>query len=103
MKKTLLLTLVSLSHFYFSQSWNIQGNTGTNPTTNFIGTTDNKELIFKTNNAERFKIGDGRMLFNINTVDGDGIDIIDNTPNKNSGTDGGYPDMIREVRLKFIL
>jgi hypothetical protein len=87
MRKILLFTLASLSHLCFSQSWNIQGNTGTNPVTDFIGTTDNKDLVFKTNNAERFKISDGRMFFNINTIDGDGIDIIDNTPNKNSGTD----------------
>lgn len=73
----LFFTLVSLSHFYFSQSWNIQGNTGTNPSTDFIGTKDNKDLIFKTNNTERFKIADDRMFFNINTIDGDGID---NTP-----------------------
>ncbi|WP_048501488.1 hypothetical protein [Chryseobacterium sp. BLS98] len=87
MKKILLFALVSFSNFYFSQSWNIQGNAGTNPATDFIGTTDNKDLVFRTNNAERFKIADGRMFFNINTIDGDGIDIIDNTPNKNSGTD----------------
>lgn len=87
MKKILLITLVSFSPFCFSQSWSLQGNAGTNPATNFIGTTDNKELVFKTNNEERFKIADGRSFFNINTVDGDGIDIIDNTPSKNSGTD----------------
>ena len=87
MKKILLFTLVSLSHFCFSQSWNIQGNAGINPATDFVGTTDNKDLVFRTNNTERFRIGDGRMFFNINTIDGDGIDIIDNTPNKNSGTD----------------
>ncbi|KFF09182.1 hypothetical protein [Chryseobacterium luteum] len=56
MKKILLFTLVSLSHFCFSQSWNIQGNTGTNPVTDFIGTTDNKDLVMKTNNTERIRI-----------------------------------------------
>lgn len=87
MKKIFLLTLLSCMAFNKAQSWSLTGNSGTNPATNFIGTTDNKELVFKTNNEERFKIADGRAFFNINTVDGDGIDIIDNTPSKNSGTD----------------
>jgi hypothetical protein len=73
--------------FNKAQSWSLAGNAGTDPATNFIGTTDNKDIVFKTNNAERFRIADGRMFFNINTVDGDGIDIIDNTLSKNSGTD----------------
>jgi hypothetical protein len=32
-----------------SSSWALTGNTGTNPATNFIGTTDNVALVFKTN------------------------------------------------------
>jgi hypothetical protein len=33
-----------------SNGWLLNGNTGTNPSTNFIGTTDNKDLVFKVNN-----------------------------------------------------
>jgi hypothetical protein len=36
--------------------WDITGNTGTNPATNFIGTTDNQDLVFKTNSTERARI-----------------------------------------------
>lgn len=36
--------------------WNINGNTGTVPPGNFIGTIDNKDLVFKTNNVERMRI-----------------------------------------------
>ena len=36
--------------------WSQIGNTGTNPTTNFIGTIDNKSLSFRTNNTEKFRI-----------------------------------------------
>lgn len=36
--------------------WNISGNSGTNPSNNFIGTTDNQDLVFKTNNTERARI-----------------------------------------------
>jgi Pyruvate/2-oxoacid:ferredoxin oxidoreductase gamma subunit len=56
MKKTLLLTLVSLSHFYFCQSWDTQGNAGTNSATNFLGTKDAQDLVLKTNNLERMRI-----------------------------------------------
>jgi hypothetical protein len=42
--------------------WGINGNTGTNPTTNFLGTTDNQPMIFKTNNTERLRIfGNGNI------------------------------------------
>lgn len=34
-------------------SWNLLGNTGTNPTNNFLGTTDYNRLVFRTNNVER--------------------------------------------------
>lgn len=36
--------------------WSMTGNIGTNPVNNFIGTTDNKDLVFKTNNIERLSI-----------------------------------------------
>lgn len=32
--------------------WGLTGNSGTNPTTNFIGTTDNVNVIFKVNNIQ---------------------------------------------------
>jgi hypothetical protein len=69
MKKTLLFTLVSLSHFYFSQSWNTTGNSGTNPATDFVGTRDNQPLIFKINGSEKMRLSpSGRLVFyNINS------------------------------------
>ncbi len=36
--------------------WNLRGNSQTDTTYNFIGTTDDKDLIFKTNNVERMRI-----------------------------------------------
>ena len=38
--------------------WTMGGNANTNPANNFIGTTDNKDLVFKTNGQERMRIGD---------------------------------------------
>ncbi|MBI3258339.1 MAG: hypothetical protein HYZ54_02490, partial [Ignavibacteriae bacterium] len=39
-----------------SNDWALLGNTGTDSTTNFLGTTDNKPIIFKTNNGEEMRI-----------------------------------------------
>lgn len=39
-----------------SLAWLLNGNAGTMPTTNFVGTTDAQDLVFKTNNAETMRI-----------------------------------------------
>jgi len=36
--------------------WSLTGNAGTNPANNFLGTTDNQPLVFRTNNSERVRI-----------------------------------------------
>ena len=40
-----------------SNAWNLIGNASTNPATNFIGTTDDQPLVFKTEGKERLKLG----------------------------------------------
>ncbi|MEO8415486.1 MAG: tail fiber domain-containing protein [Ginsengibacter sp.] len=42
-----------------SISWGLAGNSGINPVTDFIGTTDNQPLVFKTNNILSGKIDQG--------------------------------------------
>jgi hypothetical protein len=37
-------------------SWLLGGNTSTNPTSHFLGTTDSQPLAFRTNNVERLRI-----------------------------------------------
>ncbi|MCX7696161.1 MAG: hypothetical protein N2Z72_00530 [Bacteroidales bacterium] len=37
-------------------AWLIRGNAATDPVNNFIGTTDNQPLVFRTNNVERMRI-----------------------------------------------
>lgn len=37
-------------------NWSLTGNTGTNPTNNFIGTIDGQPLVVRTNNAERLRV-----------------------------------------------
>jgi Chaperone of endosialidase len=39
--------------------WHIDGNAGTNSTVNFIGTTDNQNLIIRTNNTEKIRVESG--------------------------------------------
>src|SRR5678810_43422 len=34
------------------KGWSLTGNSGTSPTTNFIGTTDGQPLVFKVNNQK---------------------------------------------------
>ena len=59
MKKVIfLLGLCFIMHttIYAQTEWHITGNSGTSAATNFVGTTDNRPLVFRTNNAERMRI-----------------------------------------------
>jgi hypothetical protein len=43
-------------------AWSLTGNSGTNPTINFIGTTDSTHWVVKTNNSERMRVtSDGNV------------------------------------------
>ena len=50
-KLTLLLLGLALVAAAWAQSWSLTGNAGTNPSTNFLGTTDNQPLRFRANNS----------------------------------------------------
>lgn len=39
-----------------NNDWTIVGNAGTNPTNNFIGTTDNQDFVVRTNNTEKLRV-----------------------------------------------
>ncbi len=60
MKKIFLFLLVggtlSLYQNVQAQDWSLTGNAGTNPATDYIGTSDNKVLKIKTNNQVRMYI-----------------------------------------------
>lgn len=36
--------------------WGMTGNTGTNPATQYLGTADNVDFVFKTNGSERMRL-----------------------------------------------
>ena len=57
-KMMVVITLTTfLTRETFAQTnWTITGNSGTSPGPNFIGTTDNKGLSFKTNSKEAIRI-----------------------------------------------
>ncbi|WBX99105.1 hypothetical protein [Chryseobacterium gambrini] len=55
--KKILLTISSLiAVFSSAQIWNTAGNSGTNSSTDFLGTIDAQPLIFRTNNSEKVRI-----------------------------------------------
>ena len=43
-------------------AWGLNGNSGTNASTNFIGTTDAQDVIFRTNNLERVRLSSNGNL-----------------------------------------
>jgi len=73
MKTTLVPLLLAVSSMAFAQSWNLTGNSGTNSSSNFIGTTDNQPLVFKTNNTKVMSIlPNGVVKVGINDPGGSG-------------------------------
>ncbi|WP_051884557.1 hypothetical protein [Chryseobacterium luteum] len=62
MKQKLLSLALLASSFTFAQSWNLTGNSGINPSNNFLGTTDSQPLVLKTNSTEVMRIlPDGKI------------------------------------------
>ncbi len=48
--------------FKENMEWKINGNSNTDEATNFIGTTDKKSLVFRTNNTEKLRLTTSGML-----------------------------------------
>ncbi|MBN2730707.1 MAG: tail fiber domain-containing protein [Bacteroidales bacterium] len=64
------------------EDWHLTGNAGTNPATNFLGTTDNQSLVFRTNNTERARFqADGTLSI------GTTLDNSSNVYNRIENTD----------------
>lgn len=65
-------------------AWSKIGNAGANPTINFLGTTDNNDLVFRTNNTEKFRItGTGRLSVSRSSI------YIGNTAGNETSTSWG--------------
>ncbi|MDR2235910.1 MAG: hypothetical protein LBE92_07280 [Chryseobacterium sp.] len=107
MKKCLLvLSAIALSFSYTqAQTWNLTGNAGTTPGTDFLGTTDNQPLTLRTNNTNRIqitpegRIGIGGAPANdielrltgrtqvVSNTNGDALGVFNEGENLNSGID----------------
>lgn len=53
--------------------WSLTGNAGTNPSTDFLGTTDNNGFAIRTNNIERLTIDSTTGTLNVNADAGGGV------------------------------
>ncbi len=52
--------------------WTMNGNVGTNPATQFLGTSDNKDVVFKSNGMERLRLISNGDIKLFGTVTGSG-------------------------------
>ena len=50
------------------RNWSLTGNSGTDASTQFIGTSDNEDLIIKSNDTERIRVNDNSGNIGINTT-----------------------------------
>lgn len=84
-------TLLLLSGSLFN-AWRLSGNSGTTPSTHFIGTTDSTRLVFRTNNTERA------------TLLGNGNFLIGSTTNANYKLDvNGSIRAVNDIRVNDVL
>lgn len=76
-----------------NQDWALLGNAGTNPATNFIGTTDAQDFVSRSNNIERLRLGTTEAVFNDVSNDYD-FRIESNTNTRMFAVDAG-DDQVR--------
>jgi hypothetical protein len=72
--KLLLFSLIALTAIsaknYAQTNWSITGNPNIDPSLNFLGTTNNNPIIFKTNSNERMRLlANGRLGIGIKSAD----------------------------------
>jgi hypothetical protein len=91
---------ISSEHYYLTEppksNWAMDGNTGSNPPTEFIGTGDNKDLVFKANNTERLRLKSNGVFdikggLKIDTASADSIRLafVDENGMLRTGPGGG--------------
>ena len=74
-----------------AQTWSLPGNAGINPALDFIGTTDNNPLVFRTNNNERMRLfANGQAIINgsIQKSPQDALEVMGSGVN---GATGNFP------------
>ena len=73
-----------------SNAWNVNGNIGTNPLTDFVGTRDLTDLVFKTNATETMRIGATGTLSVLGLIDTIGAGVNLTLRPKAKITPGGF-------------
>jgi len=63
------------------RDWSLEGNAGTNTSNNFLGTTDNTSLVFRTNDNERMRLlNNGQVAINTTSpIAGDRLTVVGNS------------------------
>jgi hypothetical protein len=67
-------------------AWGLTGNAGTNPTNNFVGTTDNQPLYFKSNSVTWYIINTNGSLQRDNAGNARGVQAVDLQSNRSAVT-----------------
>jgi hypothetical protein len=99
---------IAIATLVNSNAWGVTGNSGTNPNTNFIGTTDAQELVIKINNIEYGKPIDlslGNVTYGtkmLNTTTGDyntgiGLDSLTNIDTGYNNTAVGHHALAENI------
>lgn len=100
MKKIIILLGILLGLSIQAQSWNLTGNSGTNPASDFIGTIDNTDLVIKTTGLERMRIkGNGTVYFSLPPQQSKGnVRVVIGTNNDlaNCGTCNDYSLFVKK-------
>lgn len=101
-------TDISIPTLINTNCWGLSGNSGTSPNTNFIGTTDAQELVFKINNIEYGKPIDlslgnvtyGTKMLSVTTGDyntGIGLDALTNIDTGYNNTAVGHQSLVENI------
>lgn len=70
--------------------WPLLGANGTNPATHFLGTTDNQDLVFRTNNVERSRLlANGNLLLGTTTDNSSKLQVDGHIYSKGLKLDAG--------------
>ena len=94
--------------FYLNQpersDWSMTGNTGSNPTSSFIGTMDNVDLKFRTNNVERLSIkANGEVKINSSLQVKDSLTFNGNRQIGYRPAQGSNPEILSFGKAPFSL
>jgi len=61
-------------------AWELTGNTGTNPASNFLGTTDQRPVVIKTNNKEAVRVNPDGPASKVEIAAADGLAVTGDRP-----------------------